>query len=187
MVEGTRHERVVLIVLAYVIGFITAFIAYNFTPQTDINTQSSLHVSEKETGQTPQFAFNVVFEDDGLYAVTNTYRRIISANKNVLSAAAQANIAEGSGYHYKIVDAEASRNGKYIYYCEQLSESSSTCDPYVYNLETDTVHHVTDEGRHLTFPINDHQSQWLEGSILVVNNEASADFQKPWVLERWLP
>lgn len=181
--EGTRHEKVALIIAAYIIGFTTAFIAFGlFKSGTfEQTTFVPVQVTRANVGDL-SFKTNVGLEEDGLYAVTSNYDRILSADKRALTASAISSLVDGSGYHYRIIDAEASRNAKFVYYCEQLSAEAPTCDAFVYDLEKDVVHPVTINGEVASYPVDEHNSYWLGGSTLHVNGATSADGNKPWVL-----
>lgn len=182
--EGTRHEKAALIIVAYVIGFTTAFIAFGLF-KTSSETQTVFiptHVTSADVGDL-SFKTNVGFEEDGLYALTSSYERILSADKRSLTASALSSINDGAGYHYRIIDAEASRNAKYVYYCEQLTDDAPECEPFVYELETDMLHPVTVDGQSVSYPVDEHNSFWLSGSTLHVNDSYSPDATKPWLLE----
>jgi hypothetical protein len=185
MFEGTRHERAALVVIAYVIGFITAFIAYGLSQKPHSNDVSS--VPAWSTPRTVSLSnqasvAHVAFEQDGLYAVTSEADRILTADKKAFTEDALARIQEGRGYHYRVIDAETSRNGKFVYFCEQLSAENSDCDPYVYVFETDVLHSVRHNNVRVTYPVANHSSYWTDGSYLVIGQAISADPTRPWEL-----
>ncbi len=181
--EGTRHEKVALIIAAYVIGFITAFIAFGQDkPQTHesivlITEEKAFAAPVQESTQTM-----VGFDEDGLYAITPAGERIISANRNVLSASALESTGL-AGYFYNIIDAEPSRDGAYIYFCEQLTAESENCDAYVYALATDTLYRVTLDAQAYSPTIAGHNSMWGTQNDLTLSGAISINTQMPWILE----
>jgi hypothetical protein len=182
--EGTRHEKALIIISAYVIGFITAFIAFGINKTASENEELvSFNLENAQAEQTlPEHnAISVNVGADGLYLVTGERERLLSANRNALSANVQLSAAE-PGFFYQIVDAEASRDGKYVYYCEQLTEEAANCDPYVYVIADDSLHRVKSDGQ-LLYPISaSHESMWAGDSTLMVNGFVALDADKPWEL-----
>jgi hypothetical protein len=182
--EGTRHEKALIIVSAYVIGFITAFIAFGISKTATQNEEYvsfDLKTSQAEESAQVHDAISVNVGSDGLYLVTGERERLLSANRNALSASVQLAAAE-PGFFYQIVDAEASRDGSYVYYCEQLTEEAANCDPYVYVIADDTLYRVKSDGQ-LLYPISSsHESMWSGESTLIVNGFVALDAERPWEL-----
>ena len=158
--EGTRHERVALVVAAYVIGFITAFIAFGIGGQKDVemkNKQAGIHNAAAQTIVSEQNPVSVGIGEDGLFVITDTGERMLSASQQSLNASLISS-AGVPGMYYSIIDAEASHNGVHVYFCEQLTADSETCDPYVYSLQTDLIYPVKIDGEKYRAPITTHKS-----------------------------
>lgn len=183
--EGTRHEKIAIIIAAYIIGFTTAFIAFGVNqPKNPIEplqvTARNQQVDTKES-----LASNVItsvgYSNEGLFAVTAGYERLLSAKASTLGASA---IASGgtSGYYFKIIDAEASRDGRFVYFCEQLTQDSKTCDPYVYAIEDDSLHPVKADDVKYQSPVATHESAWSDANELVLNGMISSEKDSPWLL-----
>jgi hypothetical protein len=180
--EGTRHEKVGLIIASYVIGFVTAFIAFG---QAKMTAPEPIVVIQREVERTTSVAeasqpTTVGFNEDGLYAITPQGERIISANRNVLSASAVESLP---GYFYNIIDAEPSRDGSFVYFCEQLTEESESCDSYVYSVAADTLYRVTVDGEAYSPAIAGHNSMWGTQNELSINGALTMDLSHPWLLE----
>ncbi len=183
--EGTRHERVALIAAAYVIGFITAFIAFGLEKinETDIHadTQAVIKNASAQQAESSTQATSVGMGEDGLFVITDKGERMLSANMQVLGASIISGAGE-PGIYYSIIDAEASHNGAFVYFCEQLTQAALTCDPYVYSLANDTIYPVKIGDEKYKAPIATHKSTWTNDSTLVLNGATSLDQQQPWLL-----
>lgn len=186
--EGTRHEKTAIMLAAYVIGFTTAFIAFGINRLSDPanmqieTTQStSLYTEEKGADANAEEITNIGFNKDGLFAITSGYERLLSADKSVLGANISNSVQDTPGFYYSIVDAEASRNGKFVYFCEQISADADNCDPYVYSLQDDSVHPIKLDGEAYKALIAEHESAWSESNHLVLNKMTSVDNITPWV------
>ena len=181
--EGTRHEKVLLIILSYIIGFTTAFIVFGFgNQQTSSIDLPSYTPKASAQDSTDALKASVVFKEDGVYVVTSRYDRILSANKNALSSNVLASIGDSAGFHYRVIDAEASRNAKFVYYCEQISEDDDSCHPYVYSVDLDAVFPVEHNNEKVTYPVEGHSSVWMETNALMIGSTVSGDPARPWEL-----
>ncbi len=184
--EGNRHEKIAIVLCGYIIGFTTAFIGFgvNNLNQEIVSEVAYVPVPHAQNVQeiTEQPVITgVSFGDDGLYASTPTGSFLLSVKKSTLGASLLAS-AETSGYHYAIVDAEVSRDGKFAYFCEQLSEQSKTCDGYVYSIDEDMLHKVT-LGESVYAPtVDQHVSSWSEEGLLTVSGNNSLNSTEPWSL-----
>jgi hypothetical protein len=182
--EGTRHEKAALIVAAYVIGFVTAFIAFGLTkinPETKVLLIEAKDALSSQKEEVHNFVTSVGFGADGLYSITQDTERILAADRNALAASVVLATAE-PGFYYEIIDAEASRDGRFIYYCEQLTKEAENCDPYVYVLAEDTLYHVKKDDMAFYPIIQSHESMWTDDSMLMVNDAVSNDPNRPWEL-----
>ena len=184
--EGTRHERIALVIAAYVIGFITAFIAFGVgnVSQTDIDSTGVVKNATAQQIQSERKKTSVGIGEDGLFVITAQGERMLSANMQSLGANIIASANGEPGFYFSIIDAEASPNGTYVYFCEQLTEKSEVCDPYIYSLQSDTIYPVKVDGDRYEASIADHNSAWMDESTLVLNGATSLDQMKPWVLTK---
>lgn len=189
--EGTRHEKVFLILIAYVIGFTTAFIAFgiNVFPASvsvhkniDPMLQASVNVLEQDSeSQNEATITEIGYDDEGLYAIYQGEKIILTAKKDVLGASAIATEEIPGFYHY-VLEAVLSPNGQFVYFCEQLSEEAVTCDPYVFALSDGILHKVTVDGEVYRSSNQDHTISWLDDNRLVLNNMVSNAAITPWSL-----
>lgn len=183
--EGTRHEKIALAVVSYIIGFTTAFIAFGVNKIDESSVESAVvfknPVIEKVT-QEPNVINGVALKEDGLFAKTALFERMLSAKQTGQSASLIA--ASGtSGFYFNILDAQVSLNGKFVYFCEQLTEEAESCDPYVYDLASDSLHRVKVNGEKVTLPLTPHSTIWTSENLIDLSTAISSDAQSPWNLE----
>lgn len=182
--EGTRHEKIALIVIAYVIGFTSAFIAFGVNK---INSEAKLiHIDEtqamnSDSAEVHHSGLSVGVGEEGLFVITKEKERILSANKNLLEASVISS-EPTPGFFYNIIEAEASRDGNFVYFCEQLMEEDPYCDPYVYSIVDDTLYRVSFEGEYIQPLILAHDSTWADESTLILNSAISENPEEPWKL-----
>lgn len=179
-----KHERITIVILSYVIGFSTAFIAFNFVNPGYINKSEGepLAVAAPKTNslklEPKEAARPTLFEEkaDGLYALINGNSRILSAQ-----AVSATNVVEG--FHYKIIGAAASADGRFIHYCSQQQEGDDECKHYIYDLINDQTYRLeVPTGEQLTSGIGNVFAEWLPDGNLTTENYVSASAAAPWEL-----
>lgn len=161
--EGTRNERVAILLVAYVIGFVTAYVAFGLTQLEERfvympvdNTASVINALEKKS-DAPGIA---AMTKEGLVLVKNNEARIISATQ----ASADGILPEG--YHTRIADYSLSPDGKHVYFCEVPGDALDICRPYTYSVAEDVVYPVKIDGQRVAFDPETQSAQWgTDGSI----------------------
>jgi hypothetical protein len=186
MLEGTRHEKIALVITSYVIGFVTAFIGFGLNQvylSEQLQSIPAQEISFKQTvqKQNSETIISANLATDGLSAITSERKIFLSANKNVLSGAVIGS-SDVPGFHYAIVGAEVSRNGKFVYFCEQFNSDSVMCDPYVYSLSDGMLHTVKRDGAEFQPVIADHNSSWTIDNFLRIQGAQSINAESPWLL-----
>ena len=162
--EGTRHERVIVLITAYIIGFITAYIAFGvikvqeFDYSSFTNQSSAVITSQKQDDQHHEV---FVAEDaEGLVVIKNNKRTLISVKNN-------GDLPPEEGTYISVVY-KISPDQEKIYFCEQPLEESDTCRPYIYSIEDNITYPVTINGERVAFSINDHSVEWSEEGELLI-------------------
>jgi hypothetical protein len=184
---GTRHEKAVIVLTSYVIGFTTAFIAFGITNMEhngDMHHNYSTHKEQNEAHDFKKEHHNISAigtDDEGLFVTVGGYNRIISGKMPDLEANAIAAL-EGPGYAYEHHGAVVSNDGWFAFYCEQPTEESKDCLPFVYSLFDDTIHTVVTESGAITLPVDSFTVSWSSDSLLKVNEFASKEEEKPWIV-----
>ena len=174
--EGNRHERVALLITAYIIGFITAFIAYGLTG-TNVPTPTVVNTTPNNTSQ-PLSAtqgaatVNAVTPQVDLYADEAGLHVSARSNDDVLLSAA-IDVSKDNEYvgidgaHFSIPFASVSPDRSHVYFCEQPTPESTTCKPFIYNINEEIVYPVMDEASRISFEIASHDVTWSNDGRLV--------------------
>lgn len=187
--EGTRHERVALVIVAYIIGFVTAFIAFGVNSMHEEQLSANLRSSstqvahaeqQRPQGSSPRIS-KILIGENGLFAESNGYERLLSVDIATLPATAISGFGE-DGYFYKVIDALVSEDGQYAYYCEQQKKGDTTCRSFVYSLADDTLHFVKVNGKRYESPIDNHRAAWGKDSVLTLDEAVSSSSSEPWLL-----
>ncbi len=180
-----RHEKIFIVLLAYIIGFTTAFIAYglnytivddnvyaqiNTTPIADVqNTDPIVQVNNTQSAS----ALTATLTEEGLFAVLNGKQRVISAN-------VKDSASNEHGFHVAIATVEVSPDNRFIYFCEQRSLNANECHSYIYALETDSVHIVQTTADEDVVASTEKKVVWLTDSRLIVDGYVSESNETPW-------
>lgn len=185
---GTRHEKAVIVLTSYVIGFTTAFIAFGLTNMHykgdmyknygDGNMQHKNVDYKKEHKNISAIGT----DEDGLFVTVGGYNRIISGKKASLEASVIKSMT-GPGYAYEHHKAVVSNDGWFAFYCEQAKEEVKECLPFVYSLFDDTVHTVTLDGTQRTLDTETFTVAWSDENYLLINDFISKNTEKPWYFE----
>lgn len=180
-----KHERITLVILAYVIGFSTAFIGFNFVNPGYVshhdNPSGNQHYKNheevvKEIKDESGGKVDVEVKSDGLYA-------LIGSNSRILSAQAISATSAVDGFHYEVFNSSVSPSGDYITYCAQLLEGDLDCKHYIYDLATDSTHVLSlPNGEQVTSPLGEIFAEWLPNDVLTTDGYMSELGKKPWNL-----
>lgn len=179
--EGSRHEKVLIILAAYVIGFVTAYLLFT---DFDMGPQPAAIIMANDISsiQMKDASVEVSVTNSGLVITREGDAQLLSANKtaNKTSVAADEPV---NGFHVSILGAAVSPNEDFVYFCEQLTAESTVCEPFVYSFNTATAHRVRVDGEAVRIPLTDHNASWSEESRLVVDEFSSVSTDRPWLLE----
>ncbi len=166
--EGTRNERVVILVLSYIIGFVTAYIAFGLTPLTDswsiasiptTNTAAVMNSAPKKVDTRPLVATT----KQGLVLIKNNQEIYLSSH---VEAGDDTFLDEG--YHVKLADYELSPDGEFVYFCEVPAVDADSCRPYLYSIAEDITYPVKIDGERVAFSADGGDVYWGSNGILVV-------------------
>jgi len=164
--EGTRNERVAILITAYIIGFITAYIAFGVVQLDDANTfaqvtsQNAASVIQSQAVESNVF---IGVDAEGLFLTTDSGRTLLSATVS----------EDNSGYfqdgaHVAISNYELSADNAYVYFCELPSAGSESCRPYIYSLAEEVVYPVLVNGERVAFDAKSNSVSWSAGGELIV-------------------
>lgn len=177
-----RHEQLSILVLAYVIGFTTAYIAFGLNPNRDIASGKDVVYSSSTSlrdvvESTPNTIAAVTFSDVGMFAE-------VGDEEVVISGKLTDSVEPGPGFHVDIPFYEVSPQGNFVYYCEQHSEVPTQCSEYIYSLETHSVHPIKIEGMNVVSTDTSEQNfVWNDDETASYKEYSSVSAVTPWVME----
>ena len=177
-----ENERVYILIFSYLIGFVTAYIAFGVAVTPD-NTQTAvvLTAADQAARDIPTAAESappagppsLSERADGLYVMVGGEERIISGQSLTDTAA--------DGFHTKIISAAISPNEEFVVYCAQTATTAALCQPFVYDIAANVIYRVTvgDTNQQLSVSISDADINWLDDR-LVIADYLSLDGEVPW-------
>lgn len=160
--EGTRNERVAILLIAYIIGFITAYIAFGVIQLEDSvkfpNQTASVISAQRQVVDTTNVF--VAIDKEGLILIKNGERTLLSiTDEGALLS---------DGLHVSIVEYALSPDKSQVYFCELPSDDSKSCRPYIYSIADEIVYPVTIKGERAVFEAESHTVAWSEEGELIV-------------------
>ncbi|MDC1205281.1 hypothetical protein N8083_00330 [Candidatus Pacebacteria bacterium] len=178
-----RHEKVVLIVLSYIIGFTTAYIGFGLsnidTPAYNRYIGSDLASFSASTKAQEAYAgepLSVIMNDRGMFVTQN-------GEEIVVSGKLQEGIVAGQGFHVAIPFYKVSPTGAYVYYCEQETAQPDSCQEYIYVVAEHSSHPLQISSNKLS--ASSHASgnfAWTDTDIATYDAFISESQSKPWKL-----
>lgn len=165
-----KHEQALLVALAYLIGFTTAFIAFRLSDDTRFydNLNASLNVSTMHEGF-PEISLingDLLVNKDGV-------DRIVSAKSMSLEVE--------DGFHREVITASISPNGRFLHYCVIVSDGTDSCANFVYSIEDNIVHRVKNSGGQVKSDETSlRENNWSDDGRLNLNNSQSTSPEQPW-------
>ncbi len=168
--EGTRNERVAILLASYVIGFVTAYIAFgvvqlsNTVELVTIASQNTASAIMAERQANRNSATFIAMDKEGLVVIKDNKRTLLSATID-----AQDNTFLDEGAHVAITDYSLSPDKKSVYFCELPATDVDSCRPYIYSITDDVVYPVTVDGEPVAFDATKQSVSWSEVGELIIN------------------
>ena len=194
--EGTKHEKAVLVILSYVSGFTAGFIVFGLVNLAPLNTTAvmtepmveEVSVIAPETQMTDDVvvaeaaipAREVEYIDGRLMANANGASVLLSAQLATVDAETAKAFAN-QGVHEAIPNYATSEDGSYIYYCEQHS-TADLCTNFIYSVSTGMIQYVTIDGKKAISTSAEAKLAYFEGTSLHLGTAVSMDTNTPWKL-----
>ena len=207
-IEGTKHEKVVIIVLSYVIGFTAGFICFGVAAAihheraTDVAVVAPIALPTNDgfaeavkqaptalpatttangTAVTDQIrGLAVTYEDGKLQAKVGENMYLLSMRSSGLDSAVQSAF-KNQGIHTDIPAYITSPDNKYVYFCEQQAAADS-CNSFIFDVEKNVIEYVTVDGKKLsTTGAVAKSATWTEKG-LSIDGKVSAEVTAPAVL-----
>ena len=195
-IEGTKHEKAVLVILSYVSGFTAGFIIFGMSalssarpaesviyhePQaTDISMNTQDQVPAPVEQEAPAPIDEVMYKDGRLMANVNGASVLLSAQLATVDAETAKTFAN-QGVHQAIPKYQASDDANFVYYCEQHSEADS-CINFIYDVEKQIIQYVTVDGKKLFSNAETAQTATWNNGLLTIGTATSIDATTPWKL-----
>lgn len=187
MFNNSRHERVILVILSYVIGFVTAFIAYGLNKVDQVITvietgREKIEKVDENKSEVP-VPVDAVYENGRFYIETPERQILVSAQPAAVGLSDDEILKRPQGLHKNISVTEIEPTGEHVFFCEQQTEQE-VCRPFVYDVENVIVYRVMVDGEFIDLAINQAEDSVWDNKKLKVSSYTSVDSEKPWRLAR---
>lgn len=191
--EGSRHERVVLVIVSYVIGFITAFIAYSVSTSSNEPSQPVFVVYEvaneydykkfaDESNEATEVFTEVLYQDGRLLVKRGAELLLVSLNPDEAGFPSNALAGEPQGHHVTEPTYELAPDGNKLFFCEQKSTSEDVCSSFILDVQERVVRPVKVAGEPLRITPEEAKEAVWDGNKLALYDLASVDESQPWNL-----
>lgn len=191
-IEGTKHEKAVLVLLAYVSGFTAGFIIFGMSAlsanrpvesivnEVPVSTEVSMNEVDTVASETVPLTEEVLYKDGRLTANVNGASVLLSAQLATVDAETAKTFAN-QGVHQAIPKYQASENADFVYYCEQHSEVDS-CTNFIYDVTNQIIQYVTVDGKKLISTAETAQTAMWSNGLLTIGGATSIEATIPWKL-----
>ncbi len=176
-----HNEQIALVVLGYVIGFVTAFISFELVDQNDpvLDAPRESHeygLVATVHGDEGNVIADSTVDNKGLFVS-------IGGRDRIVSAAALTSEGDSTGYHYAVPQVLVSPDRQLLYYCAQLDADDTDCYSFVYRVADDSVYVVREGDQQHTVQIGVDAVSWTSDNRLSSGAVASVSSEAPWELE----
>ncbi|MFT5849831.1 MAG: hypothetical protein ACI9H6_000654 [Patiriisocius sp.] len=162
--EGTRNERVAILLASYFIGFVTAYIAFGVTQLEDnfkfvatpaVQTATVIQAPAVAPVPAAEQGVRIINDADGLSVVVDGEVTLLSVR---VADRSDAEMAQGE--HVAIAAHAVAPDMHQVYFCEVLYTGADSCLPSIYSLETEMLYPVTVDGQPVAFSSTKASSAW---------------------------
>jgi len=165
--EGSRNERVAILLASYVIGFITAYIAFGVIQlETEIKfveIPAQQHAAAVVESTVQSADVQVMMSDTGLILTIDGEETLLSLTSHDATADTFVD-----GIHADVPQFSLSPDLTQVYYCESPSIEAESCRPYVYSITDEIVYPVLVAGKRVAFDSTKNNIQWAEDSTMLI-------------------
>jgi hypothetical protein len=193
--EGTKHEKAVLIVVAYIIGFTSGFIAFGIsggfrTTTVDAVATPAPFIPADYTPPTenPPLVEDlpatspvdeiVSYEEGKLYATVKGERFVLSLHNDVMSTENVEGFST-QGIHAALPVYSSSPDGRFVHFCEQQTEVAE-CTHFVFDTEANVIQPVSVNGRKLVTSDDIAKTAIWSTDGLLIERYRSYTADAPW-------
>ncbi len=194
--EGTKHEKAVLVIVAYIIGFTSGFIAFGvanlssnnqvaeippvttgwpegYMPPTEMPPMETM---EMEAMPLPDEA--AYYQDGKLYATVGAERFVLSLHSEIMPTENVEGFST-QGIHENLPKYAASADGRYVYFCEQQT-TDPECTSFIFDVAKSVIQPVSIDGERLITPNEVAEDARWEGDRIVIGSYTSDAMDTPW-------
>lgn len=193
--EGTKHEKAVLIVLAYIIGITSGFIGFGVTQNvaeeevatTTIEGTSFIPEGYSSPDTEPPTDSNVQnnevasYVDGKLYAFVHGESYVLSLSTGIIDSENVEGFST-QGIHKSIPTYSASADGRFVHFCEQQSDADE-CTHFIFDAEENLIQPVSFSGKRFITNISEALTAAWNGDTITIGMYSSAAAATPWKLE----
>ncbi|MFN3692804.1 MAG: hypothetical protein ACK4SL_01735 [Candidatus Paceibacteria bacterium] len=192
--EGTKHEKAVLVVLAYIIGLTSGFIGFGISNHFSLETSEVVVAPDfvpegyiPPTGNPPEDVVPTTteevarYEDGKLYAYVHGDRFVLSLSNEIMPVENVEGFAT-QGIHKKIPTYSASADHRFVHFCEQQTEVEE-CTHYIFDVEENVIQPVSFNGKKFITNISDALTAAWNGDAITIGQYSSAAVATPWKLQ----
>jgi hypothetical protein len=202
-IEGTKHEKAVLVVITYIIGFTSGFIAFGVSdswkkptavpatvdaalfippPAEYTAPTSNPPTEEAATSSAVTTDADVVSYVDGkLYAQVGEEQFVLSISNSVMPTENVEGFST-QGIHEELPAYAANSDESYVYFCEQQS-SEETCTNFVFDTKANIIQFVSIDGEKLITPNDVAKGAKWSPLGLKIGEYVSTSADEPWILK----
>ncbi len=186
MNEMENHQQALLVVLSYVIGFITAFIMFGLA---DLGKgREEVHLNQLPEDMLPDEE-TVSLSPAVMPGLHSTEEGLVVAGTGIdgrlISALTDDDVAE-LGFHVAIADSDdsgMSHSFSYAHYCAQMNVAEEKCQHFVYSLNDDKTYTIKNEDGSPLVTTNDEADSvtWSSDSEISMGGKTASP-ETMWVL-----
>ncbi len=193
--EGTKHEKAVIIIVAYIIGFTSCFIAFGITgvmkPVTVPDMMMPVAVTPEgyegpkenppenmEDAVVASAASTASYEDGKLYATVKGERYVLSLHTDVMKTENVEGFAT-QGIHANLPTYSTSPDGRFVHFCEQQTDEDA-CSHFLFDADRNVIQPMSVDGERLITSAAVAVSSAWNGDMLAIGTYTSASSEAPW-------
>lgn len=196
MLDNTRHEKAVLIIASYVIGFTTAVIAMGFAFDTDTQEDSfnfnyvrfnetARHAEGNNTSKSlyeGDLIDSVAYRNGNLIALVAGKEIVLSTQSLSQGLTFEQIPKNGTVIHDILSVFSLSPDNSMIHFCTAL-QGEDQCMHYIYDVATNSVHPVVYDGaKFKTTTATAMNTSWEDGT-LSIQDFSSKNSEESWIME----
>jgi hypothetical protein len=192
MLEGTKNEKAVIALIAYIIGLTTGFIAFSMTEKsvekvifypTVATSQSTVDtVAVPVTADPTQNSSTptVEYKDGYLMVFSGEQQLVLSAHTDTLTDGVP-DILLKQGHHTIEPVFSVSEDGRFVHFCEQHIDTTG-CVHFVYDSQEVAIRYAEVEREKLITPLTMAASAYWAADGLHIGSYRSETAVTPWKL-----